>query len=80
MIKREQSKLVCYAERENSRMRSNIYYYYLASLANGGAQQNLNAQQIKEFETPFPSLEEQKRIAELLSSLDDKNRTEPSGK
>ena len=47
-------------------------YSYLASLANGGAQQNLNAQQIKEFEIPFPSLEEQKRIADILSSLDDK--------
>ena len=47
-------------------------YAYLASLANGGAQQNLNAQQIKEFEIPFPSLKEQKRIADILSSLDDK--------
>lgn len=47
-------------------------YVYLASLANGGAQQNLNAQQIKEFEIPFPSLEEQKRIADILSSLDSK--------
>lgn len=47
-------------------------YSYLASLTNGGAQQNLNAQQIKEFEIPFPSLEEQKRIADILSSIDDK--------
>ena len=47
-------------------------YAYLASLANGGAQQNLNAQQIREFEIPCPSLEEQKRIADILSSLDDK--------
>ena len=47
-------------------------YAYLASLANGGAQQNLNAQQIKEFEIPFPPLKEQKRIADILSSLDDK--------
>ena len=47
-------------------------YVYLASPANGGAQQNLNAQQIKEFEIPFPSLEEQKRIADILSSLDSK--------
>lgn len=47
-------------------------YTYLASLANGGAQQNLNAQQIKEFAIPFPSLEGQKRIANILSSLDDK--------
>lgn len=47
-------------------------YTYLASLANGGAQQNLNAQQIKEFEIPFPTLEKQKRIADILSSIDDK--------
>ena len=47
-------------------------YTYLASLANGGAQQNLNAQQIKDFAIPFPSLEGQKRIADILSSLDDK--------
>lgn len=47
-------------------------YVYLASLANGGAQQNLNAQQIKEFEIPYPSLEEQECIADILSSIDDK--------
>lgn len=47
-------------------------YNYLSSLANGGAQQNLNAQLIKNFEIPFPSLEEQKLIANILSSLDDK--------
>lgn len=47
-------------------------YNYLSSLANGGAQQNLNAQLIKEFEIPFPSLDEQKLIANILSSLDDK--------
>ena len=47
-------------------------YNRLASLANGGAQQNLNAQQIKDFEIPNFSLAEQKRIADFLSSLDDK--------
>ena len=47
-------------------------YAFLSSLANGGAQQNLNAQQIKEFEIPSPSLGEQKRIADILSSIDDK--------
>ena len=44
----------------------------LASLANGGAQQNLNAQMIKDFNIPYPSLREQILIANLLSSLDDK--------
>ena len=47
-------------------------YNRLASLANGGAQQNLNAQQIKDFEIPKFTLEEQKRIADFHSSLDDK--------
>jgi type I restriction enzyme S subunit len=57
----------------------NFVYYHLcnkftelASLANGGAQQNLNAQIIKEFPIPLPSLNEQRKIASILSSLDDK--------
>jgi len=44
----------------------------LASLANGGAQQNLNAQLIKDFEVALPSLETQRRIADILSTIDDK--------
>lgn len=47
-------------------------YIRLASLANGGAQQNLNSQQIKEFDIPFPDLEEQTKVADFLSLLDDK--------
>ncbi len=55
-----------------------VYYFLcskfieLASLANGGAQQNLNAQIIKDFEIKLPSLKEQRRIANVLSSFDDK--------
>ena len=55
-----------------------VYYFLcykfveLASLANGGAQQNLNAQIIKDFEIPLPSLPEQEQIGNILSSLDDK--------
>lgn len=55
-----------------------VYYHLcnkfveLASLANGGAQQNLNSQIIKEFPILLPSLSEQKAIANILSSLDDK--------
>ena len=55
-----------------------IFYYLLlknrelASLANGGAQQNLNAQQIKDFEIYLPPLDVQRRIAGVLSALDDK--------
>ncbi len=47
-------------------------YSILASLSNGGAQQNLNAQVIKDFEILLPSLVIQKRIADVLSTLDDK--------
>ena len=47
-------------------------YSVLAALANGGAQQNLNAQLIKDFEIALPSLETQRRIADILSTIDDK--------
>ena len=55
-----------------------VYYFLcykfveLASLANGGAQQNLNAQIIKDFDITLPSLQEQTQIANILSSFDDK--------
>lgn len=55
-----------------------IYYYLLfkntelASLANGGAQQNLNKQQIKDFPINIPPLDIQKKIAGVLGALDDK--------
>lgn len=47
-------------------------YTELASLANGEAQQNLNAQQIKDFEISLPPLAEQRRIAGILGAIDDK--------
>ena len=47
-------------------------YTTLASLANGGAQQNLNAQIIKDYVLQMPSLADQRRIASILSSLDSK--------
>ena len=47
-------------------------FFELASLANGGAQQNLNAQIIKDFGINMPSLSEQIRIADVLSIIDDK--------
>jgi type I restriction enzyme S subunit len=47
-------------------------YKCLASLANGGAQQNLNAQLIKDFDIPNFPLNEQIKIANLISTLDDK--------
>ena len=47
-------------------------YSELASLANGGAQQNLNAQQIKDFEIKLPEIQTQQKIADLLWSIDNK--------
>jgi type I restriction enzyme S subunit len=44
----------------------------LINLANGAAQQNLNSQIIKDFEIYVPSLPTQKKIAHILSTLDDK--------
>lgn len=55
-----------------------VYFYLchkyasLAALANGGAQQNLNAQRIKDFDITLPPLKEQKHIGDILWSLDDK--------
>ena len=44
----------------------------MASLANGGAQQNLNAGQIKEYPIEVLPLDIQIRIADILSSFDNK--------
>ena len=64
---------------DNKKANYNFVYYILVqnykvllSMANGGAQQNLNAQQIKDFEIELPPLETQEKIAGVLSSLDDK--------
>lgn len=48
-------------------------FYELSSLANGGAQQNLNAQIIKDFPIKIPvNLSDQRKIAGILSGLDSK--------
>lgn len=55
-----------------------IYYYLLnnynilSSMANGGAQQNLNSLQIKNFEISIPTFKTQQKIAKVLSAIDDK--------
>lgn len=55
-----------------------VYYYlysryeHIASLANGGAQQNLNAGQIREYLIDLPSLDIQQKVADILESLDSK--------
>jgi type I restriction enzyme S subunit len=47
-------------------------YENLLRLANGGAQQNLSARIISDYEIEIPSLVEQRSIADTLSVLDDK--------
>lgn len=47
-------------------------YHELCLLANGAAQQNLNAQVIKDFQIDLPDLPTQRRIAAVLGALDDK--------
>ena len=44
----------------------------IINLANGAAQQNLSVGVIGDYEINLPSLEEQEKIANILSSLDDK--------
>ena len=58
-----------------------IYYYLkwkykdISSLANGGAQQNLNVKLIKEYSIDLPTMTYQKRVANILWSIDDKIET-----
>ena len=44
----------------------------IINLANGAAQQNLSVGVMGDYEINLPSLEEQEKIADILSSLDDK--------
>ena len=64
---------------DKSKADYNFIYYYLSnnykhllSMANGAAQQNLNAQVIKDFVISLPEIDEQHRISSFLSALDDK--------
>lgn len=64
---------------DKSKADYNFIYYYLSnnykhllSMANGAAQQNLNAQVIKDFIISLPEIDEQYRIASFLSAFDDK--------
>lgn len=69
----------CNLEIDATKADYNFIYYYLlknynvlSSMANGGAQQNLNSLQIKDFDILLPPLETQRKIARVLGAIDDK--------
>ena len=69
----------CNIEVDSSKMDYNYVYYaiknnyeHLSSLANGGAQQNLNSLIIKDFEIPYVNLYIQKKISKILTLIDKK--------
>lgn len=53
-------------------LRSSSWKDYVSAIAGGSAQPGANAKQLGSFEFNLPPLPEQKAIAEVLSSLDDK--------
>ncbi|MBQ2623540.1 MAG: restriction endonuclease subunit S [Kiritimatiellae bacterium] len=69
----------CNLEVDSDKASADFVFYYLRNcysklllLANGAAQQNLNAQVIREYEIPLPPLPTQRKIAAVLGTLDDK--------
>lgn len=53
-------------------LRSSLWQSYVDGIAGGSAQPGANAKQLANFEINLPTLPEQKAIAEVLTSLDDK--------
>uniref|UniRef100_C5DAW6 Restriction modification system DNA specificity domain protein n=1 Tax=Geobacillus sp. (strain WCH70) TaxID=471223 RepID=C5DAW6_GEOSW len=52
--------------------KSNMWYGYVNSIISGSAQPGANAQQMSNFKMSIPDLDEQKKIASVLSVLDKK--------
>ena len=53
-------------------MNSYIIQNHISNVAFGSAQPQLTVKEIKTFKIPVPPLEEQKQIAEILSTVDNK--------
>ena len=72
-----QASCALIADEEKAHFRF-LFYLLLAhrkmikSLSVGAAQQNLSAKQVKQFSFRFPPIEEQRAIAHILGTLDDK--------
>lgn len=73
------NQAICNLIIDNTRADYRFVYYALmwlnsplVSLANGAAQQNLNAKTVADFTIPNLPIEQQKKIADVLSALDRK--------
>ncbi|MDK2987320.1 restriction endonuclease subunit S [Methanothermococcus thermolithotrophicus] len=53
-------------------MRSNAWWEYIKNVKSGSAQAGANAKVLSQFQVILPPLKEQQKIAEILSSLDEK--------
>ena len=53
-------------------MTSDFIQQYIQNIAFGSAQPQLTVKEIKKFQIPLPPLEEQKKIADILSTVDKK--------
>lgn len=51
---------------------SDIFKHYIHNYSTGTTIKNLGLKQMREFKIPLPNIEEQEKIANILSSLDDK--------
>lgn len=55
----------------NYQMNSNMFKKYINKISTTGAQPNLSLKQVSDFEIPIPPLPEQKKIASILSKVDE---------
>jgi type I restriction enzyme, S subunit len=72
LIRYEIDKTIAYPDYIGHILQSSFWYDYVDAIAGGSAQPGANAKQLGSFELLLPSLPEQKAIAAVLSSLDDK--------
>jgi len=61
-------------------MQTSAYWSQIASHTHGAVQPNVNASQLRSLILPLPSIIEQKKIAEILISLDNKIKAEENKK